>query len=56
MDDLNILTDPIWSERCSPVSWAGPKRYTRAGIRFEDLPPIDAVLVSHNPMAKPSDS
>lgn len=48
MDGLNILTDPIWSERCSPVSWAGPRRYRAAGIRFEDLPPIDAVLVSHN--------
>jgi L-ascorbate metabolism protein UlaG (beta-lactamase superfamily) len=48
LDGLNILTDPIWSERCSPVSWAGPKRYQAPGIRFEDLPPIDAVLVSHN--------
>jgi len=48
MDGLNILTDPIWSERCSPVSWAGPKRHRSAGIRFEDLPPIDCVLVSHN--------
>lgn len=48
MDGLNILTDPIWSERCSPVSWAGPRRYQPPGIRFEDLPPIDAVLVSHN--------
>ena len=48
MDGLNILTDPIWSDRCSPVSWAGPRRHTQAGIRFEDLPPIDLVLVSHN--------
>ncbi|MCX5828331.1 MAG: MBL fold metallo-hydrolase [Deltaproteobacteria bacterium] len=48
MDDLNILTDPIWSDRCSPVPWAGPKRYRQPGIRFEDLPPIDVVLVSHN--------
>jgi len=48
MDGLNILTDPIWSERCSPVSWAGPKRYRAPGIRFADLPPIDLVLVSHN--------
>ena len=45
---LNILTDPIWSERCSPVSWAGPKRHHQPGVRFEDLPPIDAVLISHN--------
>ncbi len=48
MDGLNILTDPIWSERCSPVPWAGPKRHVQPGIRFEDLPPIDVVLVSHN--------
>ncbi len=48
MDGVNILTDPMWSERCSPVSWVGPKRYSEPGIRFEDLPPIDVVLVSHN--------
>lgn len=48
LDAENILTDPIWSERCSPVSWAGPKRHCPPGIRFEDLPPIDAVMVSHN--------
>jgi L-ascorbate metabolism protein UlaG (beta-lactamase superfamily) len=44
----NILTDPIWSERCSPVSWAGPRRRRRPGIRWEDLPEIDVVLLSHN--------
>jgi L-ascorbate metabolism protein UlaG (beta-lactamase superfamily) len=44
---INILTDPIWSERASPVSWLGPKRHARPGIRFEDLPRIDVVLVSH---------
>jgi L-ascorbate metabolism protein UlaG (beta-lactamase superfamily) len=48
IDGLNILTDPIWSERSSPVSWAGPKRVRPPGIRFEDLPPIDVVLISHN--------
>jgi L-ascorbate metabolism protein UlaG (beta-lactamase superfamily) len=48
MDGLNLLTDPIWSDRCSPVSWAGPKRHKPPGILFEDLPPIDAVLISHN--------
>lgn len=45
---LNLLTDPIWSHRCSPVSFAGPARRRPPGIRFEDLPRIDAVLVSHN--------
>jgi L-ascorbate metabolism protein UlaG (beta-lactamase superfamily) len=48
MDGLNILTDPIWSYRCSPVSWAGPWRHKAPGIRFEDLPAIDAILISHN--------
>jgi L-ascorbate metabolism protein UlaG (beta-lactamase superfamily) len=48
MDGFNVLTDPIWSERCSPVSWAGPRRSRPPGIRWEDLPPIDAVLISHN--------
>jgi L-ascorbate metabolism protein UlaG (beta-lactamase superfamily) len=48
IDGVNVLTDPIWSERCSPVSWAGPRRVKAPGIRFEDLPPIDAVLISHN--------
>lgn len=45
---LNILTDPIWSERASPVSSVGPKRVRAPGVRFEDLPKIDLVLVSHN--------
>jgi L-ascorbate metabolism protein UlaG (beta-lactamase superfamily) len=45
---LNILTDPVWSERASPFSFIGPKRVVPPGIRFEDLPPIDIVLVSHN--------
>lgn len=45
---LNIATDPVWSERVSPFSFAGPKRVVSPGIRFEDLPPIDLVLVSHN--------
>lgn len=45
---LNLLTDPIWSERASPLSWIGPKRRRRPGVHMEDLPPIDAVLISHN--------
>jgi L-ascorbate metabolism protein UlaG (beta-lactamase superfamily) len=48
LDGVNILTDPIWGERTSAVSFAGPKRHRPPGIRFRDLPPIDAVLVSHN--------
>ncbi|MCY0092703.1 MBL fold metallo-hydrolase [Hoeflea ulvae] len=45
---LNILTDPVWSDRASPLSFAGPKRVTAPGIAFEDLPEIDLVLLSHN--------
>jgi L-ascorbate metabolism protein UlaG (beta-lactamase superfamily) len=45
---LNILTDPVWSTRASPFTFAGPKRVVPPGIRFEDLPPIDLVLVTHN--------
>ncbi|HKO69604.1 MAG TPA: MBL fold metallo-hydrolase [Bradyrhizobium sp.] len=44
---LNMLIDPIWSERASPIRWAGPKRRNDPGIAFDALPPIDAVLVSH---------
>ena len=46
--DLNILTDPVWSQRASPVSFAGPKRVNDPGIAFDNLPPIDVVLLSHN--------
>ena len=45
---FNLLTDPIWSERASPLSWVGPKRRRKPGMRMEDLPPIDAVLITHN--------
>lgn len=45
---INILTDPIWAKRASPLSWAGPRRYAPPGVRFEDLPPIDVVLISHD--------
>ena len=47
-EGLNILTDPIWSDRASPFSFAGPRRVRQPGVRFEDLPRIDLVLVSHN--------
>ena len=44
---LNVLLDPVWSQRASPVRFAGPKRVNDPGIAFNHLPPIDAVLVSH---------
>jgi L-ascorbate metabolism protein UlaG (beta-lactamase superfamily) len=45
---VTLLTDPVWSDRASPLSFAGPKRVTAPGIAFEHLPPIHAVLLSHN--------
>lgn len=44
----NILTDPIWSERASPVSWLGPRRRRLPGVRQTALPHIEVVLISHN--------
>jgi N-acyl-phosphatidylethanolamine-hydrolysing phospholipase D len=48
MGGLHILTDPQFSERASPVQFAGPKRYQPPGIALKDLPRIDVVLLSHN--------
>ena len=48
IEGLNILTDPVWSDRASPLSWIGPKRVHLPGIRVENLPKIDLILVSHN--------
>ena len=45
---LNVLTDPIWSDRASPMQWAGPRRLTKPGVALDALPPLDAVLLSHN--------
>ena len=46
--NLTILTDPVWSERVSPVSWLGPKRVHDPGIAFNELPKVDVVIISHN--------
>ncbi|CAN0552368.1 unnamed protein product, partial [Ectocarpus sp. 12 AP-2014] len=48
VDGLNILTDPIFSERASPTRLAGPKRYAAPAMLVSDLPRLDVVLVSHN--------
>jgi L-ascorbate metabolism protein UlaG (beta-lactamase superfamily) len=45
---LNILTDPIWSDYASPLPPLGPKRVAQPGIRFDDLPRIDLIILSHN--------
>ena len=47
IDGLNVLTDPVWSPKIGPTKWLGIKRGRPPGIRYEDLPPIDAVLLSH---------
>jgi len=47
-DGLNVLTDPIYENRVSPFGFVGPKRNSPPGIRFDDLPTIDVLLLSHN--------
>ncbi len=44
----NVLTDPVWGERASPVPFAGPARYTAPGVAFDQLPPVDLVALSHD--------
>ena len=46
--DLTIVTDPVFSKRASPFSWAGPKRLIAPAISLEELPDIDVITVSHN--------
>jgi N-acyl-phosphatidylethanolamine-hydrolysing phospholipase D len=48
MGGVNILTDPIWGDRASPVGFAGPRRLVPPGLAFADLPPIHAVVISHD--------
>lgn len=48
LDGVNILTDPIWSERASPFSWLGPRRVRAPGVHMRDLPKIDLILISHD--------
>src|ERR1700761_5816828 len=45
---LNVLTDPVYSQRVSPFRRIGPKRVRDPGIAFDELPPIDLVLITHN--------
>lgn len=48
IDGVRVLTDPIWSDRASPFEWIGPHRWYAPTIALADLPPIDAVLISHD--------
>ena len=45
---LNLLVDPVWSDRASPYTFMGPKRVRRPGLALDALPPLDAILVTHN--------
>jgi L-ascorbate metabolism protein UlaG (beta-lactamase superfamily) len=48
LDGVNVLTDPQWSDRATPLSFAGPPRVTPVGLAFEDLPPVHVVVISHD--------
>jgi L-ascorbate metabolism protein UlaG (beta-lactamase superfamily) len=48
IDGMRVLTDPVWGDRASPVSFAGPKRFQPVPAAISSLPPIDAVIVSHD--------
>jgi len=48
MAGLNVLIDPVYSERASPLSFVGPRRVNAPGVAFDDLPRIDVVMVTHN--------
>lgn len=48
IDGLRVLTDPVWGERASPVTFAGPRRFQPVPVSLASLPPLDAVLVSHD--------
>jgi N-acyl-phosphatidylethanolamine-hydrolysing phospholipase D len=45
---MSVLTDPIWSDRASPIQFVGPRRHAPPGLPFDELPPIDAVFMSHD--------
>ena len=48
VDGFRVLTDPVWGERVSPFSFAGPRRFHEAPVEIDALPPLDAVVVSHD--------
>ena len=48
MDGVRVLVDPVWDERAAPVRWAGPKRFFAPTLRLEEMPVVDAVLISHD--------
>ena len=48
IDGVTLLIDPVWEERAAPTQWAGPKRFFPPPLSLDELPPIDAVIISHD--------
>jgi L-ascorbate metabolism protein UlaG (beta-lactamase superfamily) len=48
IDDARVLIDPVWDERAAPVQWVGPKRFFPPAMRLDEMPRLDAVLISHD--------
>ena len=48
IDGVRVLVDPVWDKRASPVQWAGPQRFFPPTLKLEELPRLDAVLISHD--------
>jgi len=48
IDGVRVLTDPVWGSRASPWQWAGPKRFQPVPVPVKALPPLDAVIISHD--------
>jgi L-ascorbate metabolism protein UlaG (beta-lactamase superfamily) len=48
IDGLRLLTDPVWGPRTAPLTWLGPERWYPPPIALDDLPAIDAVIISHD--------
>jgi L-ascorbate metabolism protein UlaG (beta-lactamase superfamily) len=48
IDGMRVLVDPVWGERASPFGWLGPQRFFPPPLPFDDLPPLDAIVISHD--------
>jgi len=48
IDGVRVLIDPVWDQRAGPTQWAGPKRFFPPPLALDDLPAVDAVLISHD--------
>jgi L-ascorbate metabolism protein UlaG (beta-lactamase superfamily) len=48
IDGVRLLVDPVWEQRASPMQWMGPKRFFAPTLRLEELPALDAILISHD--------